>query len=104
MPHVRLVELTKELQGLCGQLATMIGIELVELAPSLRCASNFDYALLEERLVADVVVSHELARPVAEERARMMAATTLGEAIHDDRLWFVLGGTVTPQVCPMRPP
>ena len=31
-----LVELTEELQGLCGEIATMVGIKLVELAPSVR--------------------------------------------------------------------
>jgi len=97
-----LIELAKEFQGLCGELAALVGIELIKFSPSVRCTSNFNDLLLEERLVADVVVAHELARPIAKERAGMLAAAALGEVVHDDRLCFVLGGAVAPQIGPVR--
>ena len=74
----------------------MVGVELIELAPGVRHAAGFDHALLEQRLVADVVIAYERARPVPEERAGMPAAAPLGKVVHHDRCRIVFGGAVAP--------
>ena len=58
---------------LLGQLAVVVSVQIEELAPRVRQAAAFDHALGQQRLVAGIVIAHELATPCAEEGLRMLA-------------------------------
>ena len=67
------VELSEVPERLLGQLAVVVSVQIEELAPRVRQAAAFDHALGQQRLVAGIVIAHELATPCSEEGLRMLA-------------------------------
>ena len=67
------VELSEVPERLLGQLAVVVCVQIEELAPSMRKTAAFDHALSQQRLVARIVIAHELATPCSEEGLRMLA-------------------------------
>ena len=95
---LHLVELPEVFEGVPSNLA-LVGFEQVEeLAPRMRQASALGHALGQSRLVARVVVAHQLATPAVQERLGILARTRLGKVVDDG--FDVLEGprAVRPQV------
>ncbi len=69
------------LQRLGGQFTLIGDVQVVELATGMRQAADLGDALAEPRLVAGVVVTHQLAPPVAQEGAGVFARPTRGEVV-----------------------
>ena len=99
---LHLVEPAEQLQRLLRDLALVVGPQVVELASWVRQAAGFGDAGLEERLVAAVVVAHECAAPVGEERLGVTPGAAVGE-VEDHRLARLeRTRAVAPQVGPVR--
>ncbi len=96
------VQHAEQLERVFGNLALVIGPQLVELAPGMRHAARFGNARPEQCLVAAVVVAHQRAAPIAQEDTRMLAATGLGEVEHHRLHRAHAGAAIAPQVRPVR--
>jgi hypothetical protein len=59
------VQGAEESQAFLRDLAAMIGVQIMELAPGMRHTTHFDHTPLEERLVAHVIITDELSGPGA---------------------------------------
>ncbi|WVM91103.1 hypothetical protein UMZ34_12930 [Halopseudomonas pachastrellae] len=68
-----------------GQLAFVGGMQVEELAPRMRHATDFGDALLEASLVACEVIADQFAIPGVQEVTRMFASTA-GTEVIDYRL------------------
>jgi len=77
-----LVQPPEQLQRFLSDVALVVGPQVVELAPRVREAAGLDDTLLEQRLVAAVVVAHERAAPVAEELLRVAPGAAVGDSAH----------------------
>ena len=63
------VQHAEQLQRFFGNLALVIGVQLVELAAGMCHAASFHHALPEQRLVRYIVVTDQRAAPFAKEVA-----------------------------------
>jgi len=80
-----IVKRSEERHGLSSNLIAVIGVQVEELAPGVSRTSDFGYAPLESGLIAAIVVAHQLALLVGEERAGMFACTAVGEVVDRGR-------------------
>ena len=82
-------------------MAAVIGMQVEELAPCVRSTSDFSDALLESGLVSAIVVAHQLALPVGEERASMLACAAVCEVVDHSAQITEVRGRIRPQVRPV---
>ena len=85
-------------QGLFGQLALVGDMQVVELAAGMGHATDFGYALLEAGLVAGEVVADQLAFPVAQEGAGMLAGTAGAEIVDHRTQISERAGNIGPNI------
>jgi hypothetical protein len=90
-------------QALLGDLAAMIGVQVVQFPARARHAADLDHAAIEERLVARVVIADALSYPVSQELAGMRAAAPVGKVVDDRFIASTSGCRRTPQVLPTGP-
>lgn len=84
-------------QRLLGDGAAAGGVHVKELAPDMRQAGQFSGAVGEQRLVAHIVVHHQVAAPAMQEGARVRAGTAGLVVEHDDgRTGVMHAGAVGP--------
>src|ERR1700752_1713339 len=76
----------------------MVCMQLEELASRMRGTADLRDAPGKTVLVAAIVVAHQLALPVAQEGARMLASAAVGEVIHDRLERHVLRRGIRPQI------
>lgn len=95
------VQATNRVQCLFGQLAFVRRVKVEELAPGVGYAANFGDALLEAGLVASEVVADQLAIPLPQKIARMLAGTAGAEVVHHGLQIGEGRGAVGPDVGPM---
>ncbi|MCY1411601.1 hypothetical protein D9M71_269900 [compost metagenome] len=88
-------------QRLLGQLAFIRHVQVEELAPGVGHAADFGDALLEPGLVAGKVVTDQLAVPLAEEVARMLAGAAGAEIVDYGAQVGEGRGAVGPDVSPV---
>ena len=96
------VQHAEQLQRFFGNLALVIGVQLVELAAGMRHAASFHHALPEQRLVRYIIITDQRTAPVAKEVAGMAASARFGEVEHHCLHTAHAGAAITPQVGPMR--
>ena len=97
-----IIESAEEYQRIGGDLTAMILVQVVELAPRVREASNFYHFTLKERLVPRVVIAHQLARPTIEEGLSVFAAATVGKVVNHCGHRIKLGTAVAPKIRTVR--
>ena len=68
-------------QRLLGDVAAVIGVQIVELPASVGHAADFDHTALEQRFVARVVVADEFAGPGSEELTGVQTAAAVGKVV-----------------------
>ena len=73
------VQHAEQLERFLGDLALVVGPQIVKLASGVRQAPGFGNTLSEQGLVAAEVVAHQRALPLAQEGTRMLAGTRFGE-------------------------
>ena len=61
------VELLEIREGLAGDLALMVGVQIKEFPPRMGHAAGFGHALGNQRLVARVIVAYQRAAPLTQE-------------------------------------
>ncbi|MDT4883621.1 hypothetical protein FQZ97_1196780 [compost metagenome] len=69
------------MQRLFGQLAFVRRVQVEKLAPGVGHTADLGHALLEAGLVAGEVIADQLAVPLAEEVACMLARTAWAEIV-----------------------
>ncbi|AKU21152.1 hypothetical protein ACZ75_06320 [Massilia sp. NR 4-1] len=77
------------LQRLCGNRTAVGGMQFEELAPYMSQTPQFRDAISKERLIADVIVDHEVAAPTVKEGACLGTSTAGLVVEHDDRRTLV---------------
>lgn len=71
------------MQCLFGQLAFISRVQIEELAARMGHAANFGDSLMEACLVAGEIVAHQLAIPLANKVAGMLARMARAEVVND---------------------
>ena len=93
------VQLRNATQRLLGHGATAGSVDVEELAPNVSQASEFGWASRKQCLVACVIVDHQMAAPVLQERTDVCPGAT-GRVIEDDdaRPLIERIGAASPQI------
>jgi hypothetical protein len=89
-------------QRFLGELAAVVGPQLVELAPRMSQAGGLGHALRDQRLVAAAVITDQRASSLAQERHGVLACAAVGKVVDDDLVRLELLRAVAPQVGPVR--
>src|SRR5579863_8808534 len=76
----------------------------MELPARVRHAADLDDAILEERLVARVVVTDELAGPGTQELTGMQATAAVVKVVDHSSQFIVFAAAVAPQIRAVRSP
>src|SRR5579859_7682291 len=91
-----LVELTDVLKRIPCNLALAGRMQIVELAPRVRHATELGHALCKQCFIAGEVIADELPSPVSQEVPRVFTRPTVSEVV-DDRLQILEGpGAIGP--------
>jgi hypothetical protein len=80
-----LIQRAEDPQRLLGDVAAIIGVQIVELTPRVSHTSHFNHTTFKQRLVSGVVVADEPAGPVPQELARVLSTATVGEVVDHRR-------------------
>lgn len=97
------IQLTDAMQGFAGKGTLIGGVQLKEFPARMRHAPQFRDAACEQRLVAAIVVDHQMPPPAMQEVSRMAARPIWLKVEHDNRRPALqVVAAVRPQIRPFR--